>query len=152
MVKKVLFFSMLLWAACGMVIGQTDAGTDVEKKQAAVKQTALDYIEGWFSGDPDRMARALHPALHKVGVREFMPNGKKALTPIGYTAMVELTRIGAGKDTPPDKADIQVHILDISGLIASVKVTSVKFTDYLLMAELDGQWKIINVLWMPPAK
>ena len=34
---------------------------DVEAIHAAV----LDYVEGWFDGDGDRMQRALHPELVK---------------------------------------------------------------------------------------
>jgi len=26
-----------------------------------IKQTALDYIEGWYEGNAERMERALHP-------------------------------------------------------------------------------------------
>ena len=30
---------------------------------AQVRQAALDYIEGWYTGDGTRMRRAVHPAL-----------------------------------------------------------------------------------------
>ncbi|MDX2438456.1 MAG: nuclear transport factor 2 family protein [Acidobacteriota bacterium] len=42
------------------------AGPDDE---AAIKATALDYLEGWYSGDAERMERALHPDLAKRIVR-----------------------------------------------------------------------------------
>jgi len=32
---------------------------------AAIKQTSLDYIEGWYEGNSERMERALHPELAK---------------------------------------------------------------------------------------
>ena len=32
---------------------------------AAIRATALDYIEGWYAGDAARMERALHPELAK---------------------------------------------------------------------------------------
>jgi hypothetical protein len=32
---------------------------------AAIRQAAVDYIEGWYTGDADRMERALHPDLAK---------------------------------------------------------------------------------------
>ena len=35
----------------------------------AIKATALDYIEGWYLGDAERVAQALHPQLkpgHRV--------------------------------------------------------------------------------------
>ena len=30
-----------------------------------IKQAALDYIEGWYEGNAERMERALHPELAK---------------------------------------------------------------------------------------
>ena len=32
---------------------------------AAIRATALDYIEGWYEGNAERMERALHPELAK---------------------------------------------------------------------------------------
>jgi len=36
----------------------------------AVRAAVLDYIEGWFDGNAERMERALHPELMKrcVGI------------------------------------------------------------------------------------
>jgi hypothetical protein len=31
--------------------------------RALIRQAALDYFEGWFDGDAERMDRALHPNL-----------------------------------------------------------------------------------------
>ena len=31
----------------------------------AIVRCALDYFEGWFDADPERMRRALHPELAK---------------------------------------------------------------------------------------
>ncbi|HLM60537.1 MAG TPA: nuclear transport factor 2 family protein [Pyrinomonadaceae bacterium] len=36
---------------------------------AAIKQAALDYIEGWYEGKSERMERAKHPELVKRIVR-----------------------------------------------------------------------------------
>ena len=35
----------------------------------AIIATVMDYFEGWFDGNPERMERALHPNLDKRGVR-----------------------------------------------------------------------------------
>jgi hypothetical protein len=34
----------------------------------AIEQAARDYYEGWFEGDPERLARCLHPKLAKRNV------------------------------------------------------------------------------------
>jgi len=41
--------------------GQTPSTDD----DAAIKATALNYIEGWYQGDAARMESALHPELAK---------------------------------------------------------------------------------------
>ena len=39
--------------------------TNVANADAAIRQTALDYIEGYYEGNAERMERALHPELAK---------------------------------------------------------------------------------------
>ncbi len=57
-----------------------------------------------------------------------------------------------------EKRDIQVKILDVLEGLAMVKATSAMFWDYLQLAKIEGEWKIINVLWvmnpsaLPPSK
>jgi hypothetical protein len=40
-----------------VAVGNPDARSG---DTAAIKQTALDYIEGWYAGDAKRMENALH--------------------------------------------------------------------------------------------
>jgi hypothetical protein len=37
--------------------------------RGAIVATMMDYFEGWFDGDAERMERALHADLDKCGVR-----------------------------------------------------------------------------------
>jgi len=113
---------------------------------AAIKQTALDYIEGWYEGNAERMERALHPKLVK---RIFEKNsaGEVALDEMGAQQLVEGTRRGGGKRTPPEKQQKDVTILDVFENAAAVKVVASDWIDYLQMAQVDGRWVIINVLW-----
>ena len=57
-----------LGVAAVLLVGMVafSAGPDDE---AAIKATALDYLEGWYSRDAERMERALHPDLAKRIVR-----------------------------------------------------------------------------------
>ncbi len=112
----------------------------------AIKATALDYIEGWYEGNAERMERALHPKLVK---RIFEKNsaGEIALDEMGAKQLVEGTRRGGGKRTPPEKQQKDVTILDVFENAAAVKVVASDWIDYLQMAQVDGRWVIINVLW-----
>src|SRR5687767_13133238 len=51
----------LLLAFLAPVAAQAQTAAD----STAIRATALDYVEGWYEGNPERMTRALHPELVK---------------------------------------------------------------------------------------
>lgn len=115
----------------------------------AIRNTALDYIEGWYSGDAERMGKALHPNLAKRIVVQRQHNGRE-YSEIIYTSALELvqqTRAGGGSDTPGEKRKTEVTIQDMYGNAASVRVDAGGWVDYMHMAKWQEEWKIINVLW-----
>jgi hypothetical protein len=48
-----------------------------------------------------------------------------------------------------EKCGILVRIMDSMDNLASVEVISATLIDYLQLAKIDGNWKIVNVLWKP---
>jgi hypothetical protein len=131
-----LFFALLTAPA----VAEVD-----EAKKNAITQTALDYMDGAHASDAARMERAIHPELTKVTVVR-MPTSRDIIRKTGYTRLIEAVRAEAAP-LPEDERDIKLEIYAVREGIAAVKVTSSMFYDYLLLAEIDGQWKIINVLW-----
>ena len=125
----------------------TSALAQTAADSAAIRATALDYVEGWYEGDPDRMTRALHPELVKRIVVNDTATGKSVLQTMGASAMVNGTRHGWGKSTPKEKQEKEVRILDIFGGAASVRGTMADWIDYMQLAKVDGRWVIVNVLW-----
>ncbi len=113
---------------------------------AAIKQTALDYIEGWYEGNSERMERALHPELAKRIVRTSK-EGMSQFSQMSAMTLVQGTRRGGGKETPKEKQQKDVAILDVYENAASVKVVASDWVDYLHMAKFNGRWVIVNVLW-----
>jgi hypothetical protein len=113
---------------------------------AAIKQTALDYIEGWYEGNAERMERALHPELAKRIARTNQ-EGFSRLDQMSAMSLVLGTRRGGGKNTPKEKQQKDVTILDVFENAASVKVVAADWIDYLHMAKFNGRWLIVNVLW-----
>ena len=115
---------------------------------AAIRATALDYIEGWYTGDAERMERALHPELAKrIIYQPTQAAGRARLDSQSAMTLVRNTRAGGGKRTPPDRQQKDVTILDIYENAASVKVVAGAWIDYLHVARADGRWQIVNVLW-----
>lgn len=124
---------------------------DMSGEDDAIRATALNYIEGAFSGDADRMEQALHPELHKVIPVKMPQTGKTRLDVMGASMLIEGTRAKMGL-LAEDKRNIEVTVLDVAEDLAMVKVLSARYYDFLQMAKVDGQWKILNVLWvMNPA-
>lgn len=114
---------------------------------AAIRATALDYVEGWYEGNPTRMARALHPELIKRIVVSDTATGKSVLQNMGASALVNGTRHGYGKSTPKERQQKDVTILDIFNNAASAKAVMADWVDYMQLAKVDGRWVIVNVLW-----
>lgn len=122
------------------------AGAQTAADSAGIRQTALDYIEGWYEGNGERMERALHPDLAKRIVNTN-PQGRSVLGHQSAMTLVQNTRRGGGKDTPPAQRRTDVRILDIFGNTASVRVDAGSWIDYMHVARWNGRWVIINVLW-----
>src|SRR5262245_48562942 len=111
-------------------IARADSAAD----RAAIEKTALDYIDGWYEGNAERMERALHPELAKRIVRPDPRLGSR-LDQMGAMTLVQATRRGGGKQTPPDKRQHDVTILDVYENAASVKVVASDWIDYLHVAK-----------------
>ena len=139
------FFILFLTIICNSILfsqGNTDRATD----EKLVKQAALDYIEGYYSGDAARMEKAIHPDINKVTPRDIPRSGRTILNYTTYSTLMEATREKVG--VLADSArHIEVKILDLENDVANVKVVSANFTDYLQLLKLGDQWKILNVLF-----
>jgi hypothetical protein len=110
-----------------------------DTERAAIVATALDYFEGWFDGDAERIERALHPALAKRGPK---------LRTTTKDDMVTWTKEGQGKaEDPGPGRRIDVTVVDVHGNIASAVVDSDVYREYLHLVRTDDGWKILNALW-----
>lgn len=143
-----LMRNRILNALIFLLICGPSAAAQTSADSAAIRQTALDYIEGWYAANADRMAKAVHGELAKRIVVRDRERTHEFVRQMGATELIEGTRSGGGSKTPAEQRRKDVTILDISyGKAASVKVVASEWVDYLHEAKVNGQWKIINVLW-----
>jgi hypothetical protein len=113
---------------------------------AAIRACLLDYFEGWFDGDADRMDRALHPGLAKHALnQDATRSGMLDVTT--KDEMVEATRRGQGKQRDTPDRGIRSDILGVSGDIASASVHSTVYVEYALLARTSDGWRITGTLW-----
>jgi hypothetical protein len=114
----------------------------------AIRDTAMDYVQGYYEGDAERMRRSLHPQLVKRGFKRDSASQSQFTRTLGQDDMVALTAAGGGsQDVPAEKRYYDISQVDISGEIASAKAVSAEYVDYLHLAHWEGRWVIVNVLW-----
>ena len=152
MILRFQFFSVSvvsLSIASVLLIGivTLHAQTNPSRDDEAITKTALDYIEGWYTGDAARMERALYPELAKRMISTDPKTGRSQFNHMGALALVQRTREGIGTKIPADRQLKDVTILDRFNNAAVVKIVASDWVDYLEVAKFNGDWKIINVLW-----
>jgi hypothetical protein len=114
----------------------------------AIRRTALDYAQGWYEGDAERMRRSLHPGLAKRAILRDSRTGEERFSHLSQQQMVAKTAQGGGRDdAPAHKRYYAVAVLDIYGDIASARADTYEYVDYLHLARSQEQWVIVNVLW-----
>ncbi len=112
----------------------------------AIHETVQDYYCGWYEADPERMRRSLHADLAKRAIK-LDEGGKEYLLHLTRDVMVDATAKGGGSDAPAEKKNWTVTILDSYEEIATVKVASGEYMEYIHLAKQDGHWLIVNVMY-----
>lgn len=114
----------------------------------AISEIARDYIEGWFTADPERMRRAVLPELVKRSIWHNLQEDKWKVGPtLTADAMVRYTQNGGGSKLSDVEKSYEIVVLDVFRHIATVRVLSYPYMDYLHLAKIDGQWQIMNCLF-----
>ena len=111
----------------------------VAADQSEVEAAATEYFESWFDGDGERMGRILHPDLCKR-------RGHERLAFVTRDQMVEWTAAGEGVPQAAHRS-LDVVVLDVYGDIASVRVRSAVYYEYLHLVRTEDGWKIANALY-----
>jgi putative lumazine-binding protein len=139
-------FVLAAIAAIAVPPSQGPASADADR--GAIRQAALDYAEGYFEGSGERMARAVSPLLSKRGLM-VRPGIPPFLVQMNAETLIEAARQGGGK-LPADARHLTVDVLSVDGEVASARVFTSQFDDYLHLVKRDGRWQLLNVLWHPP--
>jgi hypothetical protein len=140
--------SALLWIALLGLAADPRAGLGRSPDEAGVRRAALDYLEGFYEGDDDKLRRSIHPEVSKFGFARPDPSQAYRRIPMSYEQMFEFAAgVREGRDVPPAGASKEVIPLDVRDQTAVVRVVAWWGQDYLQMAKHDGRWMIVHVLW-----
>jgi hypothetical protein len=107
----------------------------------AVRATVTNYIEAYYTGDARRMEQTLHPHYLKHMIHGNIPMRDKT-----GPQMVQEIRTNGVPDIPLAQRTEKVVVLDVAGTIASAKLVTPGWVDYVTLSKLDGEWKILSVV------
>lgn len=136
----------VLWVRNGPGAESAPSADQRKKDEEGIRAAALDYLEGYFGGDADRIERALHTELTKVRPAVLPQTGKTLIDKVGAGLLVEYTRTQGGL-LAEDQRNIEIEVYDIQENVATAGAMSSMFFDYLQLVKSDGRWRIVNVLW-----
>ena len=125
-------------------LAEAPSTTTTEQITAAV----LDYVEGWFDGDAERMRRAPHPELAKRSL-DTDGAGVERLETLMADQMIGWTAEGIGRERDPADRRIEITVDHVDDGIATATCLCAIYDDYLQLAQTSEGWKIVNVLWAP---
>ncbi len=125
-------------------------GISAAKENATVNQNEIEavvsnYLEGWFSSDAGRMEAALHPNLAKYNVRTVGKSDLEYLAGMTAEELVAMTH--HNQEWVKDRKFREMKILYQDEQLAIVHAVSDGFYDLCNLAKINGEWKIVQVLW-----
>ncbi|MEJ7623541.1 MAG: nuclear transport factor 2 family protein [Pyrinomonadaceae bacterium] len=131
--KKLIFGIILIFSFSLFALAQT-------AEKDAVRVPLENYLTGHATGDGEYFRKAFHTEGNMVFIREG-----KYMT----RSFAEYIAGASGKPAADEAARKRwIESVDIAGNAAFAKIIldypAVKFTDYMSLLKINGEWKIIN--------
>ena len=135
--RFLLSFAVLLLSNFPTVAQTNKATAD---DSSAVTATVRNYIEAYYAGDAHRMEQTLHPHYLKHVIHGDIPMRE-------MTGLQIVQAVSHGPaDLPEAERTEQFRVLDIAGGMASAKLITSHWVDYMTLSKSDGGWKIVSVV------
>lgn len=147
--KRLLVFVFgILLAAPTAQGGAYDQTAD---DREAVRQAMLDYVEGIYNVQPERLERSVHPDMIKRGYYRKEAGGDFTFAPMTRAQLMALAaNWNKEKKRPIATYPKDVIVYEVVNQTASGKVVAMWGIDYMHLAKHEGRWKIVNILWQEP--
>jgi hypothetical protein len=140
MQRLVLGFAVCLFLSFNVSTQAQNSQTSAADA-SAVRATVTDYIEAYYTGDARRMEQTLDPHYLKHMIHANIPIREKT-----GPQMVQEVRSHGVPDIPQAQRTEQVTVLDVAGTIASAKLVTPGWVDYMTLSKSGGEWKILSVV------
>jgi Putative lumazine-binding len=131
--------------------GQTASANKDDRE--AVRQAALDYVEGIYNVDPSRIERSVHPKLAKLGF--YRPPTADTYNPgtaMTFERLIEIAKNFNKEGKLRKDAPKEITVYDVLDQTATVKLVAEWGIDYMHLAKFDGKWMIVNIIWQSHPK
>lgn len=128
----------------GTMIQPIPSDFNAESEKASVKYTVTEFIESLYSGDIPRVKNVIYPELVNMSLG-FLPQTKRFFfTKQRVNALIDA--MNAKATIPPEEMrSYNIQVLDVMPDIAFVELETVPTFDYLQLAKIGGQWKVVNL-------
>ncbi|WP_448566479.1 nuclear transport factor 2 family protein [Thalassotalea ganghwensis] len=119
--------------------------SDIDEQE--VLRVSRGYLEALQQLKPELMKEVMHEELSKHTIQTFA-DSKQKLRPTTYAQMINFAHNWNKDGTrfPPNPTN-KVIILDSYNGMASVKLISDNWVEYLHLLKIEGKWKIKNLVW-----
>ncbi len=107
----------------------------------SIRQVALDYLEGYVSGDAERHLRSYHPEA----IKRRYSVGTDGV--VGIISLSPQTMADDAALQTPQQVEAEIIVDAVYDDIASVRVYSPWWVDFLHVVKARGEWKLFHVTW-----
>ncbi len=138
--KMVLIIVAIICVTFSMAFSKSND----DRKQVTL--TVLEYVEGIYLQQPERIDRSVHNHLAKIGFYTMNGEIQKTNT-MTKKELLDLAKTFNKNGIIPDNAPKKIEILAMEDRIASVKLSAYWGVEYLHLGKFDGKWLITHVIW-----
>lgn len=119
------------------------------KDSAEINETALGYLVALQQLNPKLMERVMHKKLAKRTVGYDFETKEENIRETTYEQMLQFAESWnkSGAKFPFNPSN-EVYILDIYNRMATVKLVSDNWVEYLHLVKTNTEWNIVNLLWL----
>jgi Putative lumazine-binding len=107
----------------------------------SIRQVARDYLEGYVSGDAERHLRSYHPEA----IKRRYSVGTDGV--VGVITLSPQTMADDAAIQTPQPVEAEIIVDAVYDDIASVRVYSPWWVDFVHVVKARGEWKLFHVTW-----
>lgn len=147
--SRVLFILTFCLSFNSSIFSQnSEPKSDHDLVQAAVE----DYVLALYNVEPERIARSVDTTLHKIGYYDYEGKSYNHV-PMTYQQLYDLSAKWNKKgNNANSESPKKIEIYEVNTKTASAKLTAQWGIDFMHLSKVNGQWKIMNIMWQSDPK